>query len=195
VATASRHGQVVLEQFVEGSDLRVIVIGGEVVAAAVRRPPRVVGDGRLTVEELIRKQSRRRAAATGGESSIPVDDETIRCLSAHGLSLDDVLPTGRVTPVRKTANLHTGGTLHDVTDSLSPELCEVSERIARTLDIPVVGLDFIVDSPESAGYTLIEANERPGLANHEPRPTAECFVDLLFPQTASASPSERRAAR
>ncbi|HEX9878395.1 MAG TPA: N-acetylglutaminylglutamine synthetase [Gammaproteobacteria bacterium] len=187
--------KVVLEEYVTGEDLRVVLIDFKVVAAAIRKPAQITGTGRHSIAALIEKQSRRRAAATGGESSIPVDDETIRCLSAHGLSLDDVLPTGRVTPVRKTANLHTGGTLHDVTDSLSPELCEVSERIARTLDIPVVGLDFIVDSPESAGYTLIEANERPGLANHEPRPTAECFVDLLFPQTASASPSERRAAR
>jgi len=31
---------------------------------------------------------------------------------------------------------------------------------------------------------FIEANERPGLANHEPAPTAQRFVDLLFPQTA-----------
>jgi hypothetical protein len=32
----------------------------------------------------------------------------------------------------------------------------------------------------------IEANERPGLANHEPQPTAERFMDFLFPQTAQA---------
>jgi hypothetical protein len=33
------------------------------------------------------------------------------------------------------------------------------------------------DRPE---YVFIEANERAGLANHEPQPTAERFVDLLF---------------
>ena len=32
---------------------------------------------------------------------------------------------------------------------------------------------------------VIEANERPGLANHEPQPTAERFLDMLFPQTAT----------
>jgi D-alanine-D-alanine ligase-like ATP-grasp enzyme len=74
--------------------------------------------------------------------------------------------------------------MHDVTDRLSPTLASVSEQIARSLGIPVVGLDFIVDSPESSDYVLIEANERPGLANHEPQPTAEKFVDLLFPETA-----------
>jgi len=30
---------------------------------------------------------------------------------------------------------------------------------------------------------IIEANERPGLANHEPQPVAERFIDFLFPQT------------
>ena len=177
--------KVVLEQYVEGEDLRVVVIDYKVVAAAMRRPAKVTGTGRHSIAALIEKQSRRRSAATGGESSIPVDEETVRCLAAQDLSLDDVLPEGESVPVRKTANLHTGGTLHDVTDALSQELRSTSEHIAKTLSIPVVGLDFIVDGPESADYVLIEANERPGLANHEPQPTAERFVDLLFPQTVS----------
>ncbi|MFO8212464.1 N-acetylglutaminylglutamine synthetase, partial [Pseudomonas aeruginosa] len=54
---------------------------------------------------------------------------------------------------------------------------------ARALDLPVVGFDLLVESPDRPGYVFIEANERPGLANHEPQPTAERFVDLLFPQT------------
>jgi D-alanine-D-alanine ligase-like ATP-grasp enzyme len=52
------------------------------------------------------------------------------------------------------------------------------------LDIPVTGLDFIVPAVDGPDYAIIEANERPGLANHEPQPTAERFIDLLFPQTA-----------
>jgi len=186
---------VVLEEYVEGQDLRVVVIGFNIVAAALRRPAQVTGTGRHTIAELIEKQSRRRAAATGGESTIPVDDETVRCLAAQDLGLDDVLPEGTCVPVRKSANLHTGGTLHDVTDVLSSTLRDVAQRIAKTLNIPVVGLDFIVATPESSGYVLIEANERPGLANHEPQPTAEKFIDLLFPQTVSGPPDNRSAAK
>jgi hypothetical protein len=40
-------------------------------------------------------------------------------------------------------------------------------------------------------YGIIEANQRPGLANHEPQPTAERFVNLLFPQTAAQLPMEK----
>ena len=47
----------------------------------------------------------------------------------------------------------------------------------------MTGLDLMVSDPAGPDYAIIEANERPGLANHEPQPTAERFIDLLFPQT------------
>ena len=76
------------------------------------------------------------------------------------------------------------GKIHDVTPELHPALREAAETAARALRIPVVGLDFLVPSPSEPHYVIIEANERPGLANHEPQPTAQRFVDLLFPATA-----------
>jgi len=176
---------VILEEFVEGEDLRIVVIDFEVVAAAVRRPPQVVGTGQHNIRDLIQAQSRRRRAATGGESSIPLDEETERCIRQAGYRLRDTLAEGEILTVRKTANLHTGGTIHDVTADLHPKLAENAVAAARALDIPVTGLDFIVPSVSEPEYAIIEANERPGLANHEPQPTAERFVDLLFPQTAT----------
>lgn len=186
VAAASKDGDaVLLEEFVEGEDLRIIVIGFKVVAAAIRRPAEVVGTGHHTIEALIEKQSRRRQAATQGESRIPLDEETRRCVQAAGYELDSILPEGKALLVRKAANLHTGGTIHDVTDQLHPQLVEAAVGAARAIDIPVVGLDFLVPSPTAPDYVIIEANERPGLANHEPAPTAQRFIDLLFPHLAS----------
>ncbi|MEY6433124.1 N-acetylglutaminylglutamine synthetase [Thioalkalicoccus limnaeus] len=175
---------VLLEEMVAGEDLRIVVIDYQVVAAAVRRPAQVIGTGQHSIRDLIQAQSRRRRAATGGESSIPLDDETARCCRQEGYELDDILPAGVALTVRKTANLHTGGTIHDVTADLHPRLAEDAIAAARALAIPVTGLDFIVPAVDGPDYAIIEANERPGLANHEPQPTAERFVDLLFPQTA-----------
>jgi GNAT-family acetyltransferase (TIGR03103 family) len=73
---AAHCPEVLLEQCVHGEDLRLVVIDHAVVAASIRRPARVVGTGRHTVEELIGKQSRRRQRATGGESRIPITDAT-----------------------------------------------------------------------------------------------------------------------
>ena len=183
--TAAREAcdVVVLERFVAGQDLRIIVIDNEVAAAAVRRPPSILGDGEHSIAKLIEKLSRRRANATDGESIIPMDAETERCVAAAGYAMDDVPSEGQSIAVRKTANLHTGGTIHDVTGELHESLAEAAVRAARALEMPVVGFDFMVPTPAGPDYVIIEANERPGLANHEPQPTAERFVDLLFPQT------------
>ncbi|HDQ39638.1 MAG TPA: N-acetylglutaminylglutamine synthetase [Desulfonatronum sp.] len=182
---------VLLEAFVQGEDLRIIVIDFSMVAAAVRKPAQIVGTGKHTVTDLIEKQSRRRAAATAGESRIPLDEETERCVTLAGRGMQDVLPAGEIMVVRKTANLHTGGTIHDVTDQVHPDVVRAAELAAREINIPVVGFDFLVPDVSGPEYVIIEANERPGLANHQPRPTAERFVDLLFPQSVSQADSNK----
>jgi GNAT-family acetyltransferase (TIGR03103 family) len=174
---------VLVEELVDGDDLRVVVIDREVVAAAVRRPAEIVGDGRQTVTELVRATSRRRERATGGESSIPLDDTTAEVVRDAGYGMDDVPASGERIRVRRTANLHTGGTIEDVTAELHPEIAAASVRAATALGIPVTGLDFLVPDVSGPEYVFIEANERPGLANHEPQPVVERFVDLLFPET------------
>ena len=175
--------RVLLESFHQGLDLRILVIGFEVVAAAIRRPAEVTGDGQHSIGALIEAQSRRRQAATDGESKIPLDAETERTLHAAGYDYSSILPRGQTLAVRRTANLHTGGCLEDVTALLHPTLVDAAVRAARALDIPMVGLDLMVPARDQPEYVFIEANERAGLANHEPQPTAEKFVDLLFPHS------------
>ena len=173
--------RVLLESYHPGDDLRLVVINYQVLAAAIRKPAQICGDGRKTVRQLIEKQSRKRQASTDGESRIPLDEETQRTVKDAGFSFDSVLPANQVLQVRRTANLHTGGVLVDVTEQLHPALRDAAVSAARTLEIPVVGMDLLVPAVDQPDYVIIEANERPGLANHEPQPTAECFIDLLFP--------------
>lgn len=177
----AEHPEVLIEQRCDGDDLRLVVVDGHVVAAALRMPAEVTGTGSHSVAELIEAQSRRRAAATGGESRIPLDDVTEATVREAGWALDDVLPEGRRLRVRRTANLHQGGTIHDVTAQVNPELRRVAVTAAEAIGIPVTGIDLLVPDVTGEEYVFIEANERPGLANHEPQPTAAAFVDFLFP--------------
>jgi GNAT-family acetyltransferase (TIGR03103 family) len=176
-----QHPEVLIEQRMTGDDLRLVVIDGKVVAAALRKPAEVIGTGHHTLRELIEAQSRRRAAATGGESRIPLDEVTEATVAEAGWSFDDVLPEGHRVRVRRTANLHQGGTIHDVTAEVNAHLCEVAVAAAEAIGIPVTGIDLLVPDVAGPDYVFIEANERPGLANHEPQPTAKAFVDFLFP--------------
>ncbi|MEZ5582245.1 MAG: hypothetical protein R3F37_05185 [Candidatus Competibacteraceae bacterium] len=85
IEKASRFSdRVLLESFQPGQDLRIVVINYKV-SAAVRKPAQFVGDGQHDVRTLLEKQSRRRQAATGGESRIPIDAETERCLAQQGV--------------------------------------------------------------------------------------------------------------
>jgi D-alanine-D-alanine ligase-like ATP-grasp enzyme len=54
-------------------------------------------------------------------------------------------------------------------------------RAADAVGLPVAGVDLIVERPDAPQHVVIEVNEQPGLANHEPQPTAERFLDMLFP--------------
>ncbi|KPA18866.1 GNAT-family acetyltransferase [Candidatus Magnetomorum sp. HK-1] len=176
---------VIIEHLIEGEDVRIVVVNYEPVAVAVRKPPMITGTGMHRVSELIAKYNRRRKAATCGESHVPVDDETKRCIGLSGYVMDDILENQKKLIVRKTANLHTGGTIHDITDTIHPVIKDAAIVAAKALEIPVVGLDFIVPDIQKIDYAIIEANERPGLANHEPQPTAKRFIDMLFPQSFS----------
>ncbi len=194
-----QYPEVLIEQRVAGDDLRLLVIDGRVVAAALRKPPEIIGTGDHSVRELIAAESRRRSAATGGESRIPLDEITEATVAEAGWMLDDVLPQGSRLRVRHTANLHQGGTIHDVTARVNPELCRVAVEAAEAIGIRVTGIDLLVPDITGADYAFIEANERPGLANHEPQPTAAAFVDYLFPgqpgQPLAWTPEESRPGR
>lgn len=186
VALARRWDEsVLLEEFVPGRDLRVIAIGYRFVAAIERHPPVVQGDGTATVDQLVRRFNQERLAATQGESQVPLDEETRRCAALAGAGWNDVVPAGVAVPLRKTANYHTGGSITDVTSDVSPALRRVAEGASRALCIPVVGFDFLTPDVRGEEYVIVEANERPGLANHEPQPVPQRFVDFLFPATAA----------
>jgi GNAT-family acetyltransferase (TIGR03103 family) len=183
--TLARHHwpEVLLEKRCPGQDLRVLVIGNEVVAAAIRVPAAVTGTGADTVVELITELSERRAEATNGAARIVVDERTRRIVEGAGWTLEAVLPEGVELQVCGTANVHTGGELQDVTSELHPGLAGLSLAAAGAVGAPVAGVDLIVEGSNAAEGIVIEVNEQPGLAHHEPWPTAERFVDLLFPET------------
>jgi GNAT-family acetyltransferase (TIGR03103 family) len=182
LARAREHcPEVLIEQRAHGDDLRRVVIDGKVIAAAIRMPAEIIGTGRHTVRDLIEVESRRRAAATGGESHIPLDDVTEGTVREAGWSYHDVLPEGTRLRVRRTANLHQGGTIHDVTAKVSPELCRVAVKMADALGIPVTGIDLLVPNVTEDDYVFVEANERPGLANHEPQPRPQRSSTICFP--------------
>ena len=100
------------------------------------------------------------------------------------MDLDGVLDAGVELQVRRTANLHTGGTIHDVTDVLHPALADAASGQRQPSTCRWPASTSWSRARRGPSTCVIEVNEQPGLANHEPQPTAQRYLDLLFPATA-----------
>ncbi len=186
--------RVIVEKYIKGSDFRLLVINYKFVAAARRTPAHVTGNGRSSIQELIREVNRDPRRGYGHEkmlTEITVDDMTRRLLDLEGLSMGSVLPPGRVLYLKTTANLSTGGVSEDVTDTVHSYNVFLAERVARIIDVDVCGIDVIAPSlaepvSENEG-AIIEVNGAPGFRMHlsptagQPRNVAEPVLDMLFP--------------
>ncbi len=186
--------RVIVEQLVTGSDFRLLVINYTFVAAARRTPAHVVGDGRSTIQELIEAVNQDPRRGYGHEkvlTEICVDGMTRRLLEQENLTLDAILPQGRVVYLKTTANLSTGGVSEDVTETVHSANIFMAERVARIIDLDICGIDVMASSLSEPitenGGAIIEVNGAPGFRMHleptvgRPRNVAAPVLDMLFP--------------
>lgn len=197
---AKKYGRAVIcEKFIQGLDHRMLVINYKFVAAALRTPAAVTGDGTHTIQELVDITNQDPRRGYGHEkvlTSIKIDDFTMNLLRDKGLTLDSILPAGEELWLKPTANLSTGGTATDVTDLVHPENIFMAERIARIIGLDICGIDVMAPDLSTPiaenGGAVLEVNAAPGFRMHIeptvgiPRNVAEPVVDMLYPTGGSA---------
>ena len=195
IAQEYSRGVLVEEQFT-GRDYRVLVVNGKMIAASLRLPCHVTGDGLHTLAELIEIANRNPLRGEGHDNfltKIVVDEVVLASLEKRNLSLEHVPPAGERVFLRETANLSTGGTATDVTDEVHPEVKRQCERAARVIGLDICGLDLVaadISQPLQKGNGFIEANAAPGLRMHthpthgQPRAVGSAIIDMLYPQGA-----------
>jgi cyanophycin synthetase len=185
---------VIIEQFVQGRDFRALVINDKFVAAAIRKPAAVTGNGINTIRELvdqINKDPRRGYGHCNVLTKITVDDSVHALLKQKNYTIDTIPAPGEEVLLRSTANLSTGGTAEDVTEHIHPSNISLFERIARITGLDICGIDLQapdLSSPVTEnGGAVIEVNAAPGFRMHlEPssgqaRNVAAPVIDMLFP--------------
>lgn len=190
---------IICEKFITGRDFRVLLVNYKFVAAALRTPAAVNGDGKSTIQQLIDKVNSDPRRGYGHEkvlTSIKVDDFTMNILEKKGYTLDTVLADKEELWLKPTANLSTGGTATDVTDYVHPSNIFMCERIAQIIGLNICGVDIMADDltvpiTENGGAVL-EVNAAPGFRMHLepteglPRNVAEPVIDMLYPAGTSA---------
>ncbi len=187
--------RVIIEKFVTGFDFRILVINNKFIAAALREPAHVVGDGVSTIQQLIDIENKDPRRGYGHENvltEISIDKETTDQLNKKNYTLETILPKGDLCYLKGTANLSTGGTSTDVTDLVHPHNIFICERISRVIGLDICGIDIMAknlsDPLEQTGGVVLEVNAAPGFRMHLapakglPRNVAAPVIDMLYPQ-------------
>jgi len=184
------HG-VLVEELVPGDDYRILVADGRMVMACRRIPGGVTGDGTSTVNALLDRLNADPLRGTDLRSAlvrISPDSEALSCLEAAGLTPDSIPQEGRFVPLRRTANISTGGTAVDVTDLIHPDNQMVAVRAARIARLDIAGVDFLCPdigrSYREVGGAICEVNGQPGFRPHwlsaPGRDVNGDILDILF---------------
>ncbi|CAG0930936.1 partial Cyanophycin synthetase, partial [Planctomycetaceae bacterium] len=192
-AAAEISEDVIVERYLPGQDFRLLVVGKQLVAAARREPPLVIGDGEHTVRELVELVNRDPRRGEGHATSltkIRFDEIALATLAQQGFGADTVPPKGARVVLRNNANLSTGGTATDVTDDVHPELAARAVAAAQMIGLDIAGIDVVcntvIQPMEEQGGGIVEVNAAPGLRMHlqpsfgKGRPVGEAIVANMY---------------
>ncbi|MGH8806401.1 MAG: cyanophycin synthetase, partial [Noviherbaspirillum sp.] len=190
---ASIRSEVIVERYITGHDYRLLVVGDQLVAAARRAPPEVIGDGKHTIGELIAQVNSDPRRGDGHATSltkIRVDDIARATLAKQGYTTDSVPPKGVPVAMRNNANLSTGGTATDVTEDVHPEMAARAVEAAQMVGLDICGVDVVCESVlkplEEQGGGIVEVNAAPGLRMHlqpsfgKGRAVGEAIISTMF---------------
>lgn len=191
--------KVIVEKFISGYDFRILVIDHKMVAAAMRVPANVKGDGVKTIRELIDLENQDPRRGYGHENvltEISIDRDSHDLLEKKGYTVDTIPPQGEIVYLKSTANLSTGGTSIDVTDMVHPENVFISERISRIIGLDICGIDIqaqnLTEPLTINGGVVLEVNAAPGFRMHLApseglaRNVAASVIEMLYPYGKSA---------
>lgn len=163
----SSSPDILVQQQIEGKEYRFLVVDGECIAVANRRPAFVVGDGKSTIKALIEKKNQ--DPLRGDKHNKPLTrisiDEVTR---VNGEDFLDFTPEqGRVVEVLQTSNISRGGEAINYTDTASSELKKLAESATTHCQLGIAGVDIITkDIHCGKDAYVIEINSSPGLRMH-----------------------------
>jgi len=190
---AVKSERLVVEEFIAGNEYRAFVANGRYVGSTSRVPPNVIGDGALSIKQLIHAKNEERSN-NPRLSSNPIQE--LDAVAAHlkrtELTLETVPSSGQRVELLPTASISRGGDPQDTTQAAPEALGQVAVAACEAIGLSVSGLDVIVaqEGGQSVGY-VIELNQRPHIGSHsfpmdgpgQGNAVAEAIVDYYFPET------------
>lgn len=188
---------VLVEDYIAGTEYRFFVLNDEVEAVLLRVPANVIGDGVLSISQLIDEKNKDPLRGENHRAPLAfIEKGSIEALMLReqGLTFDSVPEKGKQVFLRENSNISTGGDSIDFTDQMHESYNKVAVEIAKIIDVKVTGIDLIIpdyqteSTSEYPGYSCIEANFNPAMNMHayvtegQGRRLSEKVLEMLFPE-------------
>jgi len=183
----------ICQQNIEEDIYRLLIIDDKFVATSKLIPPEIIGDGKLTIKQLIENLNLKRGVGDKADlTKVEIDEITNKILFDKKYSLKTILPKDEILTLKISGNMKFGGLSEDVTDSVHPMNIFLAERAAKVIGLNVAGIDIIAPNLKESilknnGF-VIGVNAAPDFRMHlkptigEPRNVAENLVNMLFPE-------------
>jgi len=158
---------VIAEEHLIGSVYRGTYVNGEVVGILRGDPPRVTGDGKSTIKQLIEMKNKKKHPKV---KDVVVTDHHLRFLKRQKLALSSILPKGKTIDLLEKIGISYGGFAVEDTDKTHPRIFKYIKKAGDALGAPIVGFDFIIEDitvdPATQRWGIIEANSLPFIDLH-----------------------------
>ena len=149
----SRHyDSILIQPLASGIEYRIFLLDDEMVYAARKYPPSILGDGVSPIRDLLVAHN----AALQARGLSPVSAE-------HDISLDVVLATGERWEIPGRMNLSAGGTMV-LEAPPSPDAVKMAKQAVRALGLRVAAVDMFTGiGGEPEAMKIIEINSNPSI--------------------------------
>lgn len=181
---------IIIERFFVGEDFRVNVFNGKVIGAFHRRAQSLVGDGKHTLEELLKiKNQERKASPFLSSSKIKMDKKMKVLLAEKGKTPGYVPSKGDRVYLRRNGEFFSQRDAINVMDTLSDRMLGVAEAAANAIPgLSIGGVDMLIDL-ERDECIVNEVNSLPQISNHifpiegKAIDIPRIIMDHYFPET------------
>jgi glutathione synthase/RimK-type ligase-like ATP-grasp enzyme len=170
---AAGHGsELIIEQQIPGTNLRLLFLDGQLLDAIERRPPTVTGDGRSTMSQLVDAVNQRRLQGgfSVAQSILERDADMRQTLAGQGLTLSSVPSKDAVVQLKTVINDNTAEDNVCIADTLHPAVIDVARDAANAVGLRLAGVDIVTSNPShclaETGGVVLEVNSAPGLYFH-----------------------------
>lgn len=186
---------VLIEDYIEGTELRFYVQNGQTKAIVERQPAQVIGDGQSCVSQLIDQVNADPLRGHAHMAPLTYLEkghiEQIQ-LQQQGLNFESIPDKGQVVHLRENSNVSTGGISIDRSHEVDQSYKKIAAQVARALQANFCGVDIIIKDYKvpacKDNYSVLEANFNPNISIHrfpgrgQSHLLGRAVLEQLFPQ-------------